>query len=124
MFVCIGCSSNKEVVDCSDAMCTDEYISISISILYGDGSPVKLDSYEVREVKTGKLRDVPNWGEEFHTCIIASDLDREDFYNKKVKLLLIGKKAGKVVVQENYLLTADCCHISLLKGDKTVIIKP
>lgn len=52
---------------------------------YEDGSIAKLDSYEVKEVETGKVREV--WGliEGYDAYTIASDLDREDFYNKEVK---------------------------------------
>ncbi len=122
VFMCVGCSDNKST-DCSEAICTDVYISIPITVIYEDGSIAKLDSYEVKEVETGKVRDV--WGpiEGYDACTIASDLDREDFYNKEVKLQLIGKIAGKIVVQEEYTVTADCCHVCLLEGNKTITIK-
>lgn len=125
IFICMGCGSdnNKDAKDCSEAICTDVYVSIPVTVLYEDGSPVILDSYEVRELETGRVRNVPNWGTDSHTYTIATDGDREDFYNKKVKLQLIGKIAGKIILQENYTVTADCCHISLLEGNKEVVIK-
>jgi hypothetical protein len=122
VFMCVGCSDNKST-DCSEVNCTKEFVTIPITVIYEDGSMVELDSYEVKEVETGIVRDVWDSVEEFHTCVIASDLDREDFYNKKVKLQLIGKIAGEVVVQEEYTVTADCCHVCLLEGNKTVTIK-
>lgn len=62
---------------------------------YEDGTPVVLDSYEVIEVATGKVRDVPNWGKEFNTYIIASDLDRGDFAGKEIELQFVGKIGEK-----------------------------
>ena len=90
---------------------------------YEDGTPVVLDNYEVIEVATGKVRDVPNWGEEFHTYTIASDLDREEFAGKEIELQLVGKIGEKIVVTENYVVSANCCHIYLVKGDKEVVVK-
>ena len=124
--LCTGCSSDKNNdrgEDCSDVNCTDEFCNIGVTIKYEDDTPVVLDSYEVIEVATGKVRDVPNWGEVFHTYAIASDLDREEFFGKEIELQLVGKIGEKIVVTENYVVSANCCHIYLVKGDKEVVVK-
>ena len=124
--LCTGCSSDKNndrTEDCSDVICDMAFLSIPITIKYEDGTPVVLDNYEVIEVATGKVRDVPNWGEEFHRYIIASDLDREDFAGKEIELQFVGKKKKKTVVTKNYVVSANCCHTYLVKGDKEVVVK-
>lgn len=121
-----GCSSDKNsdrAEDCSGVNCTDEFCNIGVKMKYEDGTPVVLDNYEVIEVATGKVRDVPNWGEEFHTYTIASDLDREEFLGKEIELQLVGKIGEKTVVTENYVVSANCCHTYLVKGDKEVVVK-
>lgn len=121
-----GCSSDKNsdrAEDCSDVICDMAFLSIPITIKYEDDTPVVLDSYEVIEVATGKVRDVPNWGEVFHTYAIASDLDREEFFGKEIELQLVGKIGEKTVVTENYVVSANCCHTYLVKGDKEVVVK-
>ena len=68
--LCTGCSSDKDnsdAEDCSEVICTDEFCSIGVKIKYEDDTSVVLDSYEVIEVATGKVRDVLNWGKEFNT---------------------------------------------------------
>ena len=121
-----GCSSDKNndrAEDCSDVICDMAFLSIPITIKYEDGTPVVLDNYEVIEVATGKVRDVPNWGEEFHRYIIASDLDREDFAGKEIELHFVGKIGEKTVVTKNYVVSANCCHTYLVKGDQEVVVK-
>lgn len=122
----MGCSSNKDTGDCSEALCTMVFISIPISVVDENGNSVKLDSYEVKEVETGKIRDVGDWSVpeyNIYPAVIASDFDREEFFNRKVRLQLTGKIDGKVVVQEIYTVTADCCHVYLVEGNKEVVIK-
>lgn len=96
--LCTGCSrdkDNSDAEDCSEVICTDEFCSIGVKIKYEDDTSVVLDSYEVIEVATGKVRDVLNWGEEFHTYTIASDLDRGDFAGKEIELQFVGKIGEK-----------------------------
>ena len=116
--LCTGCSSDKDnsdTKDCSEVNCTKEFCNIGVKMKYEDGTPVVLDSYEVIEVATGKVRDVPNWGKEFNTYIIASDLDRGDFAGKEIEL--------QFVVTKNYVVSANCCHTYLLKGDEEIVLK-
>ena len=124
--LCTGCSSDKDnsdTKDCSEVNCTKEFCNIGVKMKYEDGTPVVLDSYEVIEVATGKVRDVPNWGEEFHRYIIASDLDRKEFAGKEIELQFVGKIGEKIVVTKNYVVSANCCHTYLLKGDEEIVLK-
>lgn len=124
--LCTGCSSDKnnsDGEDCSEVNCTTEFCDIGVKIKYEDGTPVVLDNYEVIEVATGKVRDVPNWGEEFHTYTIASDFDRKEFAGKEIGLRLVGKIGEKTVVTEDYVVSANCCHTYLVKGNKEVVVK-
>ena len=124
--LCTGCSrdkDNSDAEDCSEVICTDEFCSIGVKIKYEDDTSVVLDSYEVIEVATGKVRDVLNWGKEFNTYTIASDLDREDFAGKEIELQFVGKIGEKIVVTKNYVVSANCCHTYLLKGDEEIVLK-
>ena len=124
--LCTGCSSDKNndrTEDCSDVICDMAFLSIPITIKYEDGTPVVLDNYEVIEVATGKVRDVLNWGKEFNTYTIASDLDRGDFAGKEIELQFVGKIGEKIVVTKNYVVSANCCHTYLIKGDEEIVLK-
>ena len=127
-FLCLpilytGCSSDNE--KCQDAVCTCDFQSIRIELKYEDGTPVILDSYEVIEVATGKTHDV--WEDidlsEWGRYAISTDFDRQAFFDRKVKLQFIGKIGGKVIVTKNHIVSADCCHIYLVEGDRVVTIK-
>ena len=97
--------------------------SFAVKIKYEDDTFVVLDSYEVIEVATGKVRDVLNWGKEFNTYTIASDLDRGDFAGKEIELQFVGKIGEKIVVTKNYVVSANCCHTYLIKGDEEIVLK-
>ena len=101
----------------------DRFCSIGVKIKYEDDTSVVLDSYEVIEVATGKVRDVLNWGKEFNTYTIASDLDRGDFAGKEIELQFVGKIGEKIVVTKNYVVSANCCHTYLIKGDEEIVLK-
>ncbi len=36
----------------------------------------------------------------------------------------VGKKGGKTVVEEPYVLTADCCHVAKKSGAGETVIRP
>ena len=40
-----------------------------------------------------------------------------------IELQLVGKIGEKTVVTENYVVSANCCHTYLVKGDKEVVVK-
>lgn len=125
--LCVGCGSDSakdNSEDCSDVVCTSKFSFISVKIVSADGTPIILDSYEVIEVATGKVRDVPNLGAVSHVYTIASDLDKEEFFNKEVELQFIGKLGGKALVTQNYVVSGSCCGTYLVDGNTEIVIRP
>jgi len=38
-------------------------------------------------------------------------------------LQFVGKIGEKIVVTKNYVVSANCCHTYLLKGDEEIVLK-
>ena len=45
------------------------------------------------------------------------------FLEQKIELQFVGKIGEKTVVTKNYVVSANCCHTYLLKGDEEIVLK-
>ena len=51
------------------------------------------------------------------------DEAQQEYQNKEVQLQLIGYIDGQEVINEYYLVGADCCHVYPISGNYNIIIE-
>ena len=54
------------------------------------------------------------------TYIVLDDSYRDKLQNDKDKFRLVGIKEGKKVVDELFVIGADCCHIQKIEGKEDI----
>lgn len=112
-----GCKSD-------DVFCTMEFRMITVSIMDSNNSPIELDSFFVTLDKdTVMTKENSHWLPDDSSIIIFSDSEMEKTTEKGKTFKLTGYLNGALVVDENYLIAHDKCHVELKSG-KTVIILP
>ncbi len=102
--------------DCFEA-CTEEFRSISVKIKTADGEPVTEIDYQVLLTQTGRAFTVPFNDDHSSGCYeIFSDAFRSAYENKELSITFRGELNGAEVVNEEYVVGADCCHVYLVSG--------
>lgn len=127
-----GCSDDDSLpqdVDCSTVACTEQFVTITIEVRDADGVKVPLDSFEVTDMLTNA--DITgNYSEEELQFFrdngrypIYDDSFVEQHPNENRSIVFKGFIDGNTVAVENYVVRADCCHVSLISGDEVLIIE-
>lgn len=113
----------KKEITCDDVMCTQEYRSYTLQVLDGAGQPAIIDKIETH-VGTSYVSTV-NQSVPINsaTYVIASD----DWLQALGKNLDLSAEVwiyrnGNIVSKIPYQFKTDCCHLSLISGNSSVVI--
>ncbi len=112
-----------------DRVCTAVFAIISASVKYPDNTPVVLDTYKVIQTATGADKTPklsPTASEAMRqsgTYPVTTDEYQKEWVGQKVELEFIGYKDGKEPVKRKFTVSADCCHVTLLEGERQIILE-
>lgn len=131
-FFIASCSNDDKTKkqDCSEPTpCTQNFVTISVSVKDASGVDIPLDSFKVVDTKTGEDITLVNNQEDFEGYKqdgfypIFSDAYRLDYLNKTTTIAFTGYSSDKVVVNEEFEVGADCCHVLLISGNTAIVIQ-
>jgi hypothetical protein len=119
---------NKDSNDCINQACTEEFRTITVTIKDSENNPVVLDSFKVTNLENGNdlSRELNN--AEFEAMRengvypLFGDEYAQDFRNKEVEINFKGYIDNHELINSNYIVGADCCHIILISGDPEISI--
>jgi hypothetical protein len=111
--------------NCDFALCTEEFRSVVLIIKYNaDHSPYLLSYYKV--IRMSDNMDITPISDSFSTSQgyypVANDIKKELFKFNDVKVEFKGYINNDLVIQRQFTITADCCHISLVEGNTLILI--
>lgn len=113
--------------NCNDAFCTEEFVSLSVSIFDNDDNPVPLDSYTVFSFEKDKFI-TPRYTQDqldlmvaYNAYTIFSDLFVREYQNRTTRIRFAGQINGNEVVASDFTVGADCCHVSLISGNAKIV---
>lgn len=129
-FFLLTCSDKNEpdteVVDCSSTICTLNFVTITVSIKDTSDNAVVLDSFEVLDTATGENLAKDISAEEYHNdqgiYPLISDAHRIQYQNKTTTLTFKGYINDELVVNQEFEVKADCCHVSLITGNREIVL--
>ncbi|MCB0697676.1 MAG: hypothetical protein KDC07_09945 [Chitinophagaceae bacterium] len=124
-FLLVACTreNNNGTGDCSKAICTLEFRYIQTSVMYKNGDTVILDKYYTINTNTGDTIQDNNAGlypEGSYT--VLTDNYTNKMFNKTYNFRFIGILNNVIVVDEPFAISADCCHISKVSGNQSIVI--
>lgn len=127
----IGCDdifNDTTAVTCDDIACTENFVSITISVRGDGGTPVALDRFEVidlsnqgdltTEVTAEELQEFRESG----NYPLLDDLFVEGNKNTARRIIFRGFINNEEVVSSEYIIATDCCHIRLVEGRLNLVI--
>lgn len=111
--------------DCNNTLCTTEFRSVVILIKNSsDNSPVVLTSYKV--ILTSNNLDITtydsNLGDNNGYYIVATDATSGLKRNSNNEVEFQGFINNTLVIQKQFVINRDCCHITLVSGDTEAYI--
>lgn len=116
---------NHSPSDCTNRVCTDVFMGISIHIKYrADDKPVTLTDYKV--IRTSDNMDLtrknPNPGENNGYYNVVDDSSTGLIRNSLNEVEFQGFIEDQMVVQNRFVIRPDCCHVYLVSGETEVLI--
>ncbi|MDO1512749.1 hypothetical protein Q2T41_08790 [Maribacter confluentis] len=126
-----SCSNTDDTVkeDCNEnTVCTQNFVTIGVTVKDASGVNVPLDRFKVVDTKTDEDITLVQNQEEFEDYAkdgyypIFSDAYRLDYQNQTTTIAFIGYNADKEIVNEEFTVGADCCHVLLISGNTDIII--
>ncbi len=124
-----ACSKDEDKEDCSTlTVCTNEFRSIVVSVKNSSGESVRLDRYKVILGRGNKdiAPELTNFdGENFGAngaYVIFNDSYRLEFQNSTTNLKFIGIIDSQEIITTEFVVGADCCHVSLVSGDTYIVL--
>jgi len=122
--VFIGCKDEK-VTECDveSLACTTEHAVVEISVTDHESNPFQLDSIAVTKIDatTPLFTENPeNTTDGLYKLI--SDTEMEKITKEGSEVNFEGFKAGVKVVDEDYKVGHNCCHVVFIQGQQDVTI--
>jgi len=106
---------------CKGVMCTMLFAMVQTNVTDHSGNAVALDSFYTLRAKTGeKIYHDKNTMPNGYT--VLDDGYQKQLVNKNDSFYFVGYLKGKQVVNEPYVIGADCCHIKKQSGKDTIQI--
>lgn len=105
-----------------NVMCTMLFASIGVAVNDVNGNTVTLDETETIRKSTGEVIKYDQSSAEPGNYWIITDSYVQSLQNQTDSFEFIGKKDGKIVVDEPFVISADCCHVDKVSGKEVIII--
>lgn len=121
-------NDDNDEKSCEGVSCTKNLMHVTVELKDQSGEPIALDDFKVIRFKDEKNITMEftdyEWRlyQKYGSYPLISDLNLEEYRNKEVKVQFTGFLSSKEVVNEVYLVGADCCHVMLIEGDNMITI--
>ncbi|RYE13998.1 MAG: hypothetical protein EOP45_20315 [Sphingobacteriaceae bacterium] len=99
-------------VRADEGVCTQEFQSIGLKVL-GDSLT---DFYTVRLSTSDTIRRSTGVESQTHWYLVLDDSYQRQLANKQESFRFIGKQGQRVLIQQDYIIAADHCHVKKVSG--------
>tara|TARA_B110000037_G_C17122622_1_gene506527 strand:+ start:4307 stop:4699 length:393 start_codon:yes stop_codon:yes gene_type:complete len=107
---------------CGNSACTEEFISISITITNQENEAYVLDSFRTIVKRTQETFTNEDSLSDDGTYSILNDSQKDKTSFEGEIFIFKGMKNGEIVVSEEFVIKKDCCHISYVSGNQNFTI--
>jgi hypothetical protein len=112
-------------LNCEGVFCTAIFKSVTILIKYSsNNNPVLLTNYIVLRTSDNKVitKSDNNLTDNNGYYTIVNDSSNGLIRNSNTEVEFQGYINNALVIQKRFIVTLDCCHVSLVSGDTVVYI--
>lgn len=119
----LSCDKKADSNDCKNAICTEEYRSVTVNVLDNSGNKVVLQNAYLINLQNADTTIITTAQSFDSTYVVFSDNEVKNMQNKTYNYKFIGTLNGMQVFDEPYTFSADCCHINKVSGKGTITIQ-
>ncbi len=116
--------TKKETIECpEDLACTEVFVSVNVQVKNTKNENINLFKTitEIEGVDTILVKT--NFTSLFDNYVIIDDLSKKDLKKAGSKVTFKGFDEGnQLIVNEEYLIGHDCCHVVKVSGKDIIII--
>ncbi len=112
-------SSCGKVDECTGEKCSDEIAHIDVALYSPSGKPYILDSYTVVPKDGGDAvlsKTINSSTDTTGQYVVLSDTEKSKVTKDGVYFKFIGTKGGNEVVNLEYRIAHNCCHVVIKNG--------
>ncbi len=114
-----GCADGINPIECgTNLMCTDQFEIHIYEAVDGENNPITLDSFYSQNLDNGNIYDFSEHVDivDGNTYVVITDAEMDEVKRNGTTIRFFGEKDGEVIIQEDFLVGHDCCHIVVLEG--------
>lgn len=121
-FIIASCASEDEPLttdnDCPPNLsCTEIFVSLTFSPKDGNNQPIILDSFYSQNLDNGNTYSIQNTNVSTqNSYVVITDAFIEEIQKKGTQIRFIGLIGNQIMVQQDFLIGHDCCHVEGLDG--------
>lgn len=126
----LSCTEADRQQACREVACLEFFATIHINVVDQAGDPVELDRVKVSRIADGfdmtSNYENGSWeiARKTGMYILADDGDEARLPRfEDTRLRFQGFIGNQEVVNAEYVVTFDCCHISLVSGEQKLVVK-
>ena len=118
------CDKQAPRQSCDGVICTMEFAMVTVAVKDQNGNTVPLDSTITRN-KSGLMVSNSNQSSPAGDgrYVVADDSYQKALALRSEEVIFTGYKSGQKVIEQNFIISADCCHISKVSGPDILTIK-
>ncbi len=126
----LNCKVNDDVnaIDCTEVACTNIFIALFVSVNGPSNTAVSLDAFQVTDKETAEDVTLPlseselQLAQEYGEYPLYNDSFISGNQNTTKTLVFKGFINNEMVVEAQYEVGIDCCHVSIVSGDTDITI--
>jgi hypothetical protein len=126
IIIIIPGACSKEQKECTGTeICTEVYVTIGFEVKDKSGTSVILDSIRTIIASTGELLPAEydqTQGFDGYYAFVG-DRSLKKISRKGTSLKVEGYQKGTLIVDEQYLIGHDCCHLIKISGKDLIIVE-
>ncbi|PPL02207.1 hypothetical protein [Parapedobacter indicus] len=126
----LSCDKTESTRDCGSVACTEVFMSVGVKVTDTEGNPVALDRIQITRLPDNedftREYDDETWDifTQQGSYPIADDSDGNRLpLHTDIKLNFRGYIGSREVVNADYVVAFDCCHISLVSGNTELVVE-
>lgn len=123
-FLLLECDDDNKI-NCDFALCTEEFRSIVVSLKHASNNTAfVLTDYKVIRLSDNKDITISdsNLTDNNGFYQITNDTKLDLFKFKNTEVEFNGYINDMLVIQKRFIITSDCCHISLVYGETEFLL--
>ena len=121
-FLGLSCEETQAPLECDlDLVCTENFVSLSYRPQDELDNGILLDNYYSQNLDNGNTYDFrnPDLARADSSYVLITDAQINEVQSSGTVIRFFGEANGQIIVEQDFLVGHDCCHVVLLQGPGT-----